>query len=134
MLQHLSSPIKFGDLVSLILHTECHQHMACHGTYCLARAQPIHYHATCLVSFFLVLKSVLAFHSHFYGINLASNLISHHSKHLLACYMYSPRCYLCAIAFISAIYSGPCDLRPFHLTIPSTSSPAISNTILIFSM
>ena len=31
-------------------------------------------------------------------------------------------------------YSGPCDLRPLHLTIPSILRPAISDTILIFSI
>ena len=28
-------------------------------------------------------------------------------------------------------YSGPCDLRPLHSTIPSNLRPAISDTILI---
>ena len=31
-------------------------------------------------------------------------------------------------------YSGPCDLRPLHFTIPSILRPAISDTILIFSI
>ncbi len=31
-------------------------------------------------------------------------------------------------------YSGPCNLRPLHLTIPSILRPAISDTILIFSV
>ncbi len=31
-------------------------------------------------------------------------------------------------------YSGPCDLRPLHFTVPSILKPAISDTILIFSI
>ncbi len=31
-------------------------------------------------------------------------------------------------------YSGPCDLRPLHLTIPSILRPAISDTSLVFSV
>ncbi len=32
------------------------------------------------------------------------------------------------------LYSGPCNLRPLHFTIPSILRPAISDTILLFSI
>ena len=43
-------------------------------------------------------------------------------------------CMILANRECTCIYSGPCDLRSLHFTIPSTLRPAIGDTILIFSM
>ncbi len=44
-------------------------------------------------------------------------------------YLYDPDTH----GDLPILYSGPCDLRSLHLTIPSIIRPAISDTILIFS-
>ncbi len=39
---------------------------------------------------------------------------------------------LTAVVSQGSIYSGPSNLRPLHLTIPSILRPLISNTTLIY--